>query len=416
MTAVFRSLTPGGLAALKFHGSHRVWRGGTHGGGCEVDGHRASRGYNGLGPGSPFLRANPHSRATSKLMWAQADRHVMHQLSTVTIAIPTYNRVTYLRQAIQSALSQTYSPIQVIVSDNCSQDGTAEYVSRIRDERLLILRQEKNLGMAGNWNACLEKAVGEYFLLLSDDDYLEEKAIERLVEAVAHAEQPDRVGLAYCRMWEVNQDGRKLRISAMVPPCEEGKEFALEYFLRKRELHPCATLFRTADLRQIGGYSQGSVSLAMDAIVWSRILLKRGLIVGVAEPLANYRVHRTNAASSSRIELWQSEIGLFRNLWSEAFRDSPANVRRRFHRAARNYEGWVIAAFINQGAASWSARIRAMGTYYDCRKSFVGLSGKINVLVGLAKLLVPETIKRPIRSFLLSRQGVERKACASSGS
>ena len=83
----------------------------------------------------------------------------MTSLPKVTIAIPTYNRAAYLEQAIGSALAQTYPHVEVIVSDNCSTDATAEFVSQIRDNRLVSLQQQTNLGMIGNWNACMERAT-----------------------------------------------------------------------------------------------------------------------------------------------------------------------------------------------------------------------------------------------------------------
>ena len=131
----------------------------------------------------------------------------MTQLPSVTIAIPTYNRLSFLRQAIDSALSQTHANIQVVVSDNASDDGTADFVASIRDPQLLFLRQKSNIGMLRNWNACLERATGDFFLLLSDDDYLEKSAIEQLAGAVIAAENQDKVALAYCRTWEVDRDG-----------------------------------------------------------------------------------------------------------------------------------------------------------------------------------------------------------------
>jgi glycosyltransferase involved in cell wall biosynthesis len=330
----------------------------------------------------------------------------MPVLPTVTIAIPTYNRVAYLRRAIQSALSQTYPLLQVIVSDNCSDDETAEAVSAIRDPRLMFLRQEKNLGMVGNWNECLKHATGEWFLLLSDDDYLEEQAAEKLVGALEWSEDPERIGMVYCRTWEVDRHDRKRSIDPIPPLREEARDFALQYFLGNRKMHPCSTLLRTADLRQIGGYTQDSVVLAVDAMVWSRILLKRGLIAGVADALSSYRIHPARTTTSHQTEVWQKDIERLIELWSQAFHDSSAAVRHQFHYAARKYESWEMAAIINQSAGSPRGRIRAIGIYYACRRSFAGPIGKLNLLVGIAKLLLPEFLKRPIRTFLMWREGL----------
>lgn len=325
----------------------------------------------------------------------------MAQLPSVTIAIPTYNRLSFLRQAIDSALSQTHRNIQVVVSDNASDDGTAAFVTSIRDPRLLLLRQEANIGMIRNWNACLEHATGDFFLLLSDDDYLEESAIEKLAGAVVAAENRDKVGLAYCRTWEVDREGVKQRVDPTPPAYEEAKEFAIAYFSGLRKMHPCSTLVRTNDLKEIGGYAQGSVVLAVDAIAWSRILMKRGRIAGVPEPLSNYRIHPGSETTSRHIDIWRNDIASLTEVWSSAFANASPAEQRRFKQATAHYTSWELAAIINQSAKSFAGRFRAIGIYYDCRNEFMGLSGAINLAGGLIKLFVPESVKRPMRKLLL---------------
>lgn len=327
----------------------------------------------------------------------------MKNVPRVTIGVPTYNRLSYVRCAVKSALRQSYPNIQVVVSDNCSQVGTAEYLESIQDERILFVRQSRNLGMVGNWDACLQRAGGEFFLLLSDDDYLEERAIEKLVAAFVNSADIDRVGFAYCRIWEVNDRGERLRITPKAVPMEKASDFALQFFLRNRVLHPCSVLLRTEDLRQIGGYSHSSLVLAADAMAWSKVLQKRGLAVGLDEPLANYRIHASNTTSSHRVQIWQGEIRKLADAWLDAFEDGPKDMLRSLHYATRNYEAWVIAAIINQAAGCLEERFRAIRNYYRCRGSFVGASGKLNAVLGIMKLLVPEVFKRPMRKFLLSR-------------
>ena len=92
----------------------------------------------------------------------------------VSIIIPTFNRANYLSQAIESALAQDYPNLEVIVSDNASTDTTREVVRKyVRNPRFKYFRNERNLGMAGNWRRALyEYATGDWALILSDDDYL----------------------------------------------------------------------------------------------------------------------------------------------------------------------------------------------------------------------------------------------------
>ncbi len=341
----------------------------------------------------------------------------MSSSSRVTIAIPTYNRLPFLRQAIDSALSQTYPNLELIISDNASNDGTAEFVASIGNPRLLFLRQEANIGMLRNWNACLERATGEFLLLLSDDDYLELSAIDKLVRPFRVADDPDKIAFTYCRTWEVDHEGMKQRIDPIPPAYEEATDFAIAYFSGLRKMHPCSTLMRTADLKEIGGYMQGSVVLAVDAIAWSRILLKRGTVAAIAEPLSNYRIHPGSETSTRVIDIWRNDIATLIGLWRSAFRDAPPQLQHRFNLAAAHYMSWELAAIINQSAKNRSGkaragRIGALGVYYHCRKEFRGVTGILNLAGGLMKLFVPEFVKRPIRDLMLWREGSKRASTA----
>ena len=64
----------------------------------------------------------------------------------VTIMIPTYNQAVFIREAVDSALAQTYSNLEVIVGDDASTDGTQEIVAKINDPRLKYVRNVCNLG------------------------------------------------------------------------------------------------------------------------------------------------------------------------------------------------------------------------------------------------------------------------------
>ena len=101
----------------------------------------------------------------------------------VSICIPVYNGETYIRQAIESVLAQTYTNFELIISDNLSTDKTLEIVDSIRDDRIKISKNKKNLGLVGNFNACIHKANGKYVKVLCCDDVLSPDAIKKEVDA-----------------------------------------------------------------------------------------------------------------------------------------------------------------------------------------------------------------------------------------
>lgn len=91
----------------------------------------------------------------------------------LSIIIPTFNRADYLVEAIESALRQRSNDFELIVSDNCSSDDTSVVVERyLSDPRFKYFRNSENIGMVGNWRrAVFEYSSGEWFIILSDDDY-----------------------------------------------------------------------------------------------------------------------------------------------------------------------------------------------------------------------------------------------------
>jgi glycosyltransferase involved in cell wall biosynthesis len=108
----------------------------------------------------------------------------------VTIAIPTYNRADgYLRQAVESALAQTYPDIEILVSDNCSEDGTRELIEGLGEPRIHYVRHSRNIGANNNFNFCVQAAGGGYLLLLHDDDLIDPDFVESCMGAVEPARE-----------------------------------------------------------------------------------------------------------------------------------------------------------------------------------------------------------------------------------
>ncbi len=91
----------------------------------------------------------------------------------LTIAIPTLNRANLLGRAIDSALAQTSPDVEIVVSDNASIDETSAVLRRYEGRGVRIFRQAKTIPASRNGEFLINQAQGEFFLGLSDDDYLE---------------------------------------------------------------------------------------------------------------------------------------------------------------------------------------------------------------------------------------------------
>lgn len=105
----------------------------------------------------------------------------------LTIAIPTYNRSSKLKECVNRVIEYgTGLDIEIIISDNASTDDTQEVVARIIKDKpeIKYYRNSENLGFDGNFLNCLEKAYGQYVWLFSDDDILLPGAIESVLNGL----------------------------------------------------------------------------------------------------------------------------------------------------------------------------------------------------------------------------------------
>lgn len=88
----------------------------------------------------------------------------------ISVAIPTFNRLFFLKQTLASVFMQTEKPDEIVVVDNCSIDGTWQWLKKIKG--IKIFRNQKNLGMIANWRQSVVKASCPYVVSLHSDDLL----------------------------------------------------------------------------------------------------------------------------------------------------------------------------------------------------------------------------------------------------
>lgn len=207
----------------------------------------------------------------------------------VSICIPTFNYRRYLSDALTSSLNQTFRDIEVLVVDNCSDDGSMELIEEFarRDPRVVPHRNERNIGMAGNFNRCLELARGRYIKFLCADDVLEPGCVEALVSSM---EARADVRLAACTrhyFGEAGRTGKKIGYSSRNATLA-GAQVLRDCFYKGNLIgEPTAVMFRRADAA--AGFD-GSYLQIFDMEYWLR-LLEEGWFSFVSEPLCGIRQH-----------------------------------------------------------------------------------------------------------------------------
>jgi GT2 family glycosyltransferase len=194
----------------------------------------------------------------------------------ISIIVPLYNKLPFMRRALDSIAAQTYSDFEVIIVDDGSTDGGAEVAASYPDSRFRVVRQE-NSGPGAARNRGLADVCGALVAFLdADDEWLPEylsRAAEELercgpdVAALASAwfEYPDG-GLTE-NMWRA----RGLRDG----PYRTNPDTRPELLVHMLALmSPCTTLARAEVLRKWGGfYARNRCIYAEDAFLWLKILL-----------------------------------------------------------------------------------------------------------------------------------------------
>lgn len=122
----------------------------------------------------------------------------------VSIGIPTRNRAASLRHTLARILTQEYAPLEIVVSDNCSDDETEQVCREFAqaDRRVRYVRQPRNIGLYANHNFCLDSARGEFLCLFHDHDRHHPGVIDAYVQFMrAHSS----VGIV-CSDWNLIDD------------------------------------------------------------------------------------------------------------------------------------------------------------------------------------------------------------------
>jgi glycosyltransferase involved in cell wall biosynthesis len=221
-------------------------------------------------------------------------------LPLVTIAIPTYNRAnSYLRQAIECSVNQTYRNIEIIISDNCSTDNTKEVVKSFNNPRIRYFKQDKNIGMNNNENFCVQKAKGDFFLLLCDDDMIDHDLVDVCMQA---ANYDKNVGVILTGNRVINSEGEVLHEDTNKAGGLSTADFFLAWFEGKVPLYLCSTLYNTKRLKEIGGF-RSKKALYEDDVALVQLAARFGR-VDVRGVKASFRKHSTNIGTTAKISDW----------------------------------------------------------------------------------------------------------------
>ena len=221
----------------------------------------------------------------------------------ISVCLPTYNRALYLRETIASMLAQTATDFELIVSDNCSTDSTAEVVAAFTDPRIRYVRNDENIGHYRNMDRALALARGAYVCVIHDDDVYAPEFLARESEMLdAHP----NVGMVHCAVYVVSPDRRRLRVHRVSRRTRTAS--GVREFVRYLGGHDvcCSTVMCRRDVWRRAGAFEHRLMCA-DWLMWLTVALHTD-IGYLATPLVDMRVHGSSMTSTMDPMRWYDEF------------------------------------------------------------------------------------------------------------
>jgi len=166
-----------------------------------------------------------------------------------SIIMSTYNDGQYIKQSIESVLTQSFTNFEFIIINDCSTDNTAQIIADIKDERIQYVCNERNKGLVVNLNEGIARATGEYIARIDSDDMWANR--EKLQKQISFLESHEDYGLIGTQAHVYDTSGMKL--FSIKNPCSD-RDIRRSILTKNTFVHS-SVVFRKALAITCGGYN-----------------------------------------------------------------------------------------------------------------------------------------------------------------
>jgi glycosyltransferase involved in cell wall biosynthesis len=213
---------------------------------------------------------------------------IMDDKPLVTFALLAYNQEQFIREAIEGAFAQTYSPLEIILSDDCSLDNTFQIMKDMADaysgpHAVRVRSCAKNRGLAEQINEVMAEVRSEFVVVAAGDDISEPARVERLV--VERLKNHCKIMCIYSDVSTINVDGDTIK-SCGINIDHSGDDLA--HFVRQPYALGSSYAFDLVIYRDFGPFLSNLCN--EDFIFPFRALLLCGAVAYVDAPLVRYRI------------------------------------------------------------------------------------------------------------------------------
>jgi len=254
----------------------------------------------------------------------------------VSVIIPTYNRVNYICEAIDSVLNQSFKDYEIIVIDDGSLDNTKKVLAKY-DGKIRYFYQ-KNEGISSARNKGIKEAKGEYIAFLDSDDFWMKEKLEIQADIL---DRSSDIALTYCYAKRIDTNNRELDIKPSIPAIKAAD------FLRDARI-PMTVMFRKNCLSDVGLFDE-RIKVGEDTDMWLRFSIKNKINF-LEKRLAVIRTHDSNISDNYE-EMYLGKIKIIQKLLSNEIQNdfsrnelrdllakSYYNLSRVYYRETKDFE------------------------------------------------------------------------------
>lgn len=215
-------------------------------------------------------------------------------MEKIDILLATYNGEKYIKEQIDSILSQTYTEFNLIISDDCSKDNTRKILDQYekRDNRIKVFFQEKNLGYVKNFEFLLRQVENKIYMLSDQDDVWDKEKIEKTYNYLKQTNSD----LVFTDLTVVDKDLKEIypsfnRLMKYDRKANKYDDYRLEYLYNC--VTGCTLMSKKEFLKDILPIPNGSKYVIHD--FWIPLIVSmEGKVKYLDEPLIKYRQHGNN--------------------------------------------------------------------------------------------------------------------------
>ena len=238
-------------------------------------------------------------------------------MAKYSIILPVRNGGQFVKECVDSILSQTYADFNFIVLDNCSTDGTFEWILAQKDERIIIVPSDKPLTIEENWGRIKAIDKNEFITLVGHDDILYPgflQVIDRLVTTHPNA------ALYHTHFNFIDAKNNIIRPCKPMQLQYNGYQFLEAFLTNSIDLMGTGYVMRSSDYDEIGGISERYPNLLFaDFELWLKASLKSYEVVA-PETYFSFRVHKSATSTSQDKKLHQA-LNVFTNFLNDLQQD-----------------------------------------------------------------------------------------------